>query len=238
MNKLLKLFYWKRLLPLCILIIGLIAFFSLGLNDYFSFDKLKANRTALINWTQAHYLLALLIYMTSYIIAVAISLPGATFLTLVAGFLFGIWLGTIVVVVSATLGSLAIFLAVRFAFEPWFAKKTNRWIAKMRNGFKRNAFQYLLFLRFIPLFPFWVVNIVPAILDVSITTYVITTFIGIIPGSLIYVFLGSGLGDVFDQNQAPHLDIIFTPSIFIPLLFLAILSLSPILYKSLKRKNR
>lgn len=225
-------------LPLLILILGLAAFFYFGLNRYISFEVLKSHREALLAWTNSHYVQAVLIYMLIYIIAVAISIPGATFFTLIAGFLFGAILGTLYVVISATLGALLVFFAVKTALEPWLAKKTISWINKMRAGFQKNAFEYLLFLRLAPIFPFWVVNIVPGLLGVKSSTFLITTFFGILPGSFIYVLLGSGLGQIFDQDQTPNLSIIFTPSIFIPLLALALLSLLPTWFKWIKKKRK
>ncbi len=229
---------WKQVknwLILIILLLGCIAFFYFDLATYFTFDSLKQHRQLLLAWTKTHYLLTVITFMLIYIIAVAISIPGATFLTLVGGFLFGIFWGTMYVVISATLGSFCIFLAVRMALESWIEKKAARWVNKMRRGFQENAVQYLLVLRFVPLFPFWVVNIVPALLGVRPAVFFVTTLIGIIPGSFIYVLLGSGLGHVFDQNQTPNLKIIFEPSILIPLIALGLLSILPTFYKYHKK---
>ena len=227
----------KRFAALIILLCGLIAFFYFNLDEYFNFETLKQHRQMLLDWTDAHYFLAAFIFILIYILAVATSIPGATFLTLASGFLFGIYWGTLFVVFSATVGSLIIFLAVKLAFESIIAKRAQKWVGKMRKGFQRGAFQYLLILRLIPIFPFWVVNIVPALLGVRTSTFIITTLIGIIPGSFIYVLLGSGLGKIFDQNQTPNLGIIFEPQILIPLIALALLSFLPLLYKSYKRKR-
>lgn len=227
----------KKYTPLIILIFGLIIFFYFRLDRYLTFDNLKQHREILINWTQTHYISAMMIFMMIYITAVAISIPGATFLTLAGGFLFGILLGTCIVVVSATIGSLCIFLAVRTALEPIIAKKAGPWVEKMRDGFQSGAFQYLMVLRLVPLFPFWVVNIVPGLLGVKTSTYLITTFLGIIPGSFVYVLLGNGLGHIFDNNETPNLGIIFEPQVFLPLIALAALSFIPSIYKKLRRKH-
>jgi len=227
----------KRWLPLTILLIGLGAFFYFDLSQFLNFATLKQHRQALLSWTEAHYFITVLGYIIIYILAVAVSIPGAIFLTLVGGFLFGIVFGTLYVLISATLGATLIFLAVRTALEPWMAKKTTQWIEKMRYGFQQSAFQYLLFLRLVPLFPFWVVNIVPALLGVKTRTFMLATFIGIIPGSVVYVTLGNGLGSIFDQNETPNLGIIFEAPVLLPLLGLAFLSLVPIIYKWMKRKS-
>lgn len=114
------------------------------------------------------------------------------------------------------------------------AKKAGRWIERMRQGFQENALSYLLILRLIPLFPFWVVNIVPALLGVDIRTYMVGTFFGIIPGSLVYVSIGNGLGHVLEQGQKPDLGVILSFPVLGPLLGLAFLALLPILYRKIR----
>ena|SRR3990167_4736516 len=227
----------KQWLPLLILLVGLVLFYFSGWSSYLSFDALKEHRQILLAWTDANYFLAALLFMVVYTLSIAVSIPGATFLTLAGGFLFGIVWGAIFVVISATLGATIIFLAVRTALAQWVARKAGGWVNKMRRGFQENAFQYLLVLRFVPLFPFWVVNIVPGLLGVRVSTYVIATFVGIIPGSIVYVMLGNGLGYFFDQNQTPNLGIIFEPRILLPLIALGVLSVLPLLYRKLKRKS-
>ncbi|WP_226905551.1 TVP38/TMEM64 family protein [Legionella antarctica] len=172
--------------------------------------------------------------MVGYILCIAASIPGALFLTLTGGLLFGpIW-GTVYVVISATIGSTLVFLMVKFAFSDWVAKRATKWINRMRRGFKHHAFSYLLILRLIPLFPFWVVNIVPALLGIETKIFILATFLGIIPGSLIYSSVGGSLNYLFERGQTPDLKIIFSPELFLPLLGLALLSLSPVLYKKIK----
>lgn len=224
-----------RLLPLLLLIVIIVLAFYFRLAQYLSFDSLKEHREQLQLWTQAHYLSVALIFMTIYIASVAFSLPGAVFLTLAGGFMFGnIW-GSIFVVISATAGATLLFWVVKFALSDWISKKSESWVNKMQKGFQKNAFQYLLFLRFIPVFPFWAVNIVPAILNVRTSTFVIGTFVGIIPGSVVYVTIGSGLNHIFASGQAPNLGIIFEPQILLPLLTLAVLSLIPVVIKKLRK---
>lgn len=229
--------FLKRWLPLLLILAGLAVFFYFDLSQLMNFTQLKSQRFALLAWTESHYAQAVLIYMLVYILAVAISIPGAVFFTIISGFLFGVILGTLYVVVSATLGAMCVFLSVKTALEPWISKKTNYWIKKMRIGFQKDAFQYLIFLRLAPLFPFWVVNIVASLMGVRTSTFFLTTFIGIIPGSFVYVLLGNGLGQILDQNNAPNLGILLTPPVFIPLLALALLSLLPTLLKWKKGKR-
>ena len=162
---------------------------------------------------------------------VATSIPSATLLTLTGGFLFGLFFGTLYVVVGATIGAVILFLSVKTAVLDGIKKIPGRFIAQIKKGFLENAWSYLIMLRLIPVFPFWVVNIVSALLDVKLSTFVITTFFGIIPATFVYVWLGTGLGNLFDTNQQPNLSIIFSPNILLPLLALAMLSLMPVIYK-------
>ncbi|MFN7097047.1 MAG: TVP38/TMEM64 family protein [Gammaproteobacteria bacterium] len=227
----------KRWLPLTILIILLALFFYFRLYQYLSFDMLKAHRNELLLWREQHLFIAIIVFMVIYILAVAISIPGATLLTLIGGFLFGSWLGTLLVVVSATIGAIIIFGAVNTAFGESLVQKTTGKLKAFEKGFAENAFSYSMILRLIPIFPFWLINVASPLLSVPFRTFAITTFIGIIPGTFVYVWLGSGLGAVFDKNQTLDLNIIFKPYILLPLIGLALLSLLPVIYHHL-RKNR
>ncbi|MFZ9035845.1 MAG: TVP38/TMEM64 family protein [Francisellaceae bacterium] len=227
-----------RLTPLVLVIVAIWLVFHFGLNQYLSFEAIKTHKDLLLTWINTHYLLSVLFFMLAYIVVVALSIPGAVFLTLTAGFLFGFLLGTVYVVVAATVGATCIFLIVQFSLGQWLAEKNGTWVAKMQQGFQENALQYLLFLRLVPLFPFPVVNVVPGILNIKKSTYVMGTFFGIMPGSFVYAWLGHGLGYAFSTGQAPNLSIIFEPPVFWPLISLAALSLIPIAYKRLRRKRR
>ncbi len=139
--------------------------------------------------------------------------------------------------VGATIGATCIFLIVRFSLGQSLAKKNGAWVAKLQHGFQKNALQYLLFLRLVPLFPFPIVNVVSGILNIEKSTYVIGTFFGIMPGTFIYASLGNGLGDAFSTGQPPSLSIIFAPAVFWPIMGLAMLLLIPIVYKRLRRSR-
>lgn len=226
-----------RYFPLLLLALILYGVFYFKLYSYLSFESLKQNRQYLSQLTNQHYVLSVLSFSFIYTIAVAISIPGAVFLTLAGGFLFGLGWGTVYVVFSATFGATLLFLAVNTALGKWLENRASHWVKKMEQGFKRNAFYYLLTLRLIPIFPFWLVNIVPALLNVRLRTFIVATFIGIIPGSFVYVSVGNGLSHIFDKGETPNLGVIFTPSILLPLIGLAMLALIPILYKYFKDKN-
>jgi uncharacterized membrane protein YdjX (TVP38/TMEM64 family) len=176
--------------------------------------------------------------MAAYAAVIALSVPGGAVLTITGGFLFGIVAGSLYVVIAATLGATIVFLIAKSALGDALRAKAGPRIRRMEEGFRQDALSYLLVLRLIPLFPFWLVNIVPAFLGVPVRTYVLGTAIGIIPGSLVYASVGNGLGAVFDAGQTPDLGIIFKPAILLPIVGLAVLALLPIAYRGLKARKR
>jgi len=237
-NQRLWLVQLKRWLPLLIIFAVLVFIFSTGLHKYLSFESLKTHRNILAQWTTEHFWLSSMLFIAIYTIAVAVSIPGATFLTLAGGFLFGPVFGSILVVISATMGATILYFAVKTSLSDWLAQKATGWISKMREGFQDNAFSYLLFLRLVPVFPFWVINIVPALLGVSAATFIVATFFGIMPGSVVYVLVGNGLNHIFATNQTPNLGIIFDPKVLYPILALAALSLLPVIYQKFFKKRK
>ena len=220
-----------RLLPLLALLIGLGLFFALGLQDHLSCAALRDNRAWLGDWVAAHRLLAILGFIALYAAAVALSVPGAAVLTVAAGFLFGTPVATAMVVAAATAGSTVLFLAARSAFHDLLQPRVGPWLAKLQRGFAENELSYLLFLRLVPLFPFFVVNLVPAFLGVRPRSYVIATFFGIIPATFVFASVGAGLGSLFDAGHDCSLDNVLTPQIIFALVGLALLALVPVLYK-------
>ena len=227
----------KRYLPLLILIAGLVAFFALDLDRYVSFKALRENRVTLLTWVQNAGALAALTYMAVYAVAIAFSLPGGAVLSITGGFLFGAVWGTVYIVISATLGATALFLIARTALGDSLRTKAGPWLQKMEAGFQENAMNYLLVLRLVPLFPFFVVNLVPAFLGVSLSTYVVGTFVGIIPGTFVYATVGAGLGSIFDAGGEFSAKGILTPQILIALIGLAVLAFIPVVYKKLKART-
>ena len=228
---------FKRLIPLLAIASALAAFFVLGGNKYLTFEAFAAHREHLIHWYAANKMLAVLSYIVLYAVLVAVSVPGAIWITLGGGFIFGTAFGTVYVVIAATIGATLVFLATRYALRDVMQARAGNAIRRMEEGFRENALSYLLVLRLVPLFPFWLVNLVPALLGVPLTTYVIGTFFGIIPGSLVYASVGSGLGAIIDGGGEPDLKVIFSPEILGPIIGLVFLSLVPILYKKLKNKS-
>ncbi|MBT5416284.1 MAG: TVP38/TMEM64 family protein [Rhodospirillaceae bacterium] len=226
----------RRFLPLAILVLGFVAFFALGLDTYISLDALREHREALQHWVAEGPVAAALLYILIYAAMTAFSVPGGLLLTIAGGFLFGTLPGTAYAVLGATAGAVAVFLAARSAFGDFLRRRIKAdMVRRMEEGFRRNALSYLLVLRLVPLFPFWMVNLVPAFLGVNLRTYLIGTFLGIIPGGFVYASVGNGLGAVFDAGGTPDLGIIFEPEILIPIIGLALLSLLPIAYRMVRK---
>ncbi len=226
--------FFLRLLPILLILAGFAAFFAFRLDQYLSFDALRENRQDLLAWRQSNRLAAALSFIAVYCLVVAFSVPGAVWMTIAGGFLFGTVQATFLAVVGATLGAIIIFLAARYAFSDYLHAKAGPFLLRMEEGFKDNALSYLLFLRLIPLFPFWLVNLVPAFLNVPLGTFIFGTFFGIIPGAIVFSSVGNGLGSVFDSGGTPRLDILFDPEILFPIFGLAVLALIPIAYKKFK----
>lgn len=228
---------FKRLLPVILIVAGFAVFFLLGGLEYLSFSMLSEHRDSITAWYEENTALAIIAFWAAYALTVAFSLPGAVWLTLICGFVFGTWGAVILVVTSATVGSVLIFLAARYAFADFFHARAGPMVHRMEDGFRENALSYLLFLRLVPVFPFWLVNLVPAFLGVPLPTYFLGTLIGIIPGSFVYCSVGNGLGALFEKGEMPDLGIIFEPPILVPMIGLAVLSLIPIVYKRVKARK-
>jgi len=228
---------FRRFLPVLVLVAGLVMFFALGLDRYVSFEALQENREWLRAQVEANEVMAAMTLIVVYALVIAFSLPAGALLTIAAGFLFGTVVAASCVVVGATLGAAAVFLAARTAFADILRAKAGAGMRRMEAGFRENAWNYLLVLRLIPIFPFWLVNLVPAFLGVSLRTYVTATFIGIIPGTAVYASLGNGLGAIFAAGETPDLRIIFDPEVLLPILALAVLAVVPVVYKKVKARN-
>jgi uncharacterized membrane protein YdjX (TVP38/TMEM64 family) len=229
---------WRRLLPLGILlaIIGLA--FAFDLQRFLSFETLREHDQALRAFVESRPVLTAIGFVVVYAAATAVSLPGAAFLTITSGFLFGIWLGTLLAVTGATTGAIAIFLIAKTSLGDGLKEKAGPWLVRMQEGFNENALSYLLVLRLIPVFPFWMVNIVPAFLGVRLRDYAVATFFGIMPGGFVYASVGNGLGAVIESGDEPDLGIILEPAILTPILGLALLALLPVGYRKFKGRRR
>ena len=218
---------------------GLGAFFAFDLNQYVSFEMLAAERARLGAWVAANPVLAPLTMAALYALVVLFSVPIAVVLTPAIGFLLGTFLGATVVLFGATLGATGLFLLARSAFGERWRTKVEGALAKLDDGFDQNAFQYLLILRLIPVIPFFLLNILPAFTNISLRAYVAATFIGIIPGTIVYSSIGAGLDEVFARGEVPSLEVFSQSAVILPLAGLAILAALPVVYKRWRaRQNR
>ncbi len=230
----------QRLFPLLLLILGLALFLALDLDRHFDLTTLRARQSGLRLWTNAHPIEAVVGYILFYALVVAFSLPVASLVTLAGGFLFGPWLGTFCTATGATLGAVAVFLAVRAAMGNSLAgvlhRKAGSRLAALEHELRRNGFHYLLFLRLVPAFPFWLVNIAPAVFGLPLGSYALATAVGILPATFAFSYLGHGLNATLAQSGSIEAADIFIPEILIALTLLALLSLLPIWLK--RRRNR
>ena len=226
-----------RKLPfLLILLAAAIGAFTL--RDHLSFEALAENREALLAYRDAHFGLAVLGFLAAYVAIVALSLPGATVATLTGGFLFGIFPGSLINVVAATIGAVAVFLAARTGFGQGVAARIEAGggaAARLQAGLRQNEWSVLMLMRLVPAVPFFLANLIPAFVGTSLWRFAVTTFLGIIPGGVVYTSVGAGLGEVFARGETPDLGIIFTPSVLLPILGLAALAALPIVIKALRK---
>lgn len=228
---------WRKVIPAFVLAAGVGAFFALGLHKYLSFEQLREHRSELMTYVAGMPVKAALIYVTLYVAATALGLPGGVILTLTGGFLFGVWVGTGLTLLGATLGATGLFLIARTALGETLRAKAGPFLARMEAGFKEDALSYLLVLRLIPAFPFFVVNLVSALLGVPLRAFVVATLLGIIPGTFVFSSIGAGLGSIFDSMQEFTLRGALTPQVLSALIGLAVLALIPVVVKRIKSRK-
>ena len=228
-----------RRLPL--IVIALVAVIgAITLRDLISFESLAANREALLAFRDANYLATVGVFVLLYTAIVAFSLPGATIATLTGGFLFATFPGVLFNITGATLGAIAIFLAARWGLGERLAARMDAatgTVHRIKQGIDANQWEMLFLIRLVPAVPFFVANLVPALVGVPLLRFAVTTFLGIIPGALVYTSVGAGLGEVFARGETPNLDIIFTPPILLPILGLCLLAALPIVLKAVRGKK-
>ncbi len=224
-----------------IIVIGIVAVLgAYFLRDYLSFEALAQNREALIAFRDANYVLTVLVFIAIYTVVVAFSLPGAAILTLTGGFLFATFPGFLFNVVAATLGATAIFLAARWGFGKQLGAKlegSDGIVKKIKDGIDENQWSMLFLIRLVPAVPFFLANLIPSFLEVPLRRFMISTFFGIVPGSVVYTSVGAGLGEVFEAGETPNLGIIFEPHILFPILGLCALAALPMVLKAVRGKK-
>lgn len=228
--------YAKKLPILILLAAALVGAFTL--RDHLSFEALARNREALLAFRDAHYLWAVLGFVAAYVVIVAFSLPGAAIATLTGGFMFGIFPGALFNVLAATIGAVAVFLAARAGFGAAIARKLEAnggAGARLMAALRENEWSVLFMMRLIPAVPFFIANLIPAFVGTRLVPFLVTTFLGIVPGGLVYTSVGSGLGEVFARGETPDFGIIFAPHVLLPILGLAALSALPIVIKKFRK---
>ena len=212
------------------LLCGFVGFFASGLHDLLSFQTVTLHYVEINYFTQQNWLASYTGFALLYIAVVAFSLPVASLLTLAAGALIG-WPAIGLIVLAATTGASLVFIAARGLFRDLLRVRAGAFFATVEWGFTNNAFNFLLFLRLMPVAPFWAVNILPAFTRMTLPQFIAATAIGIIPGTSVYVAVGRGFDHVLARGETPDLAALSAPQIWLPLAGLAVLALMPILYR-------
>jgi uncharacterized membrane protein YdjX (TVP38/TMEM64 family) len=219
-----------RWLPLGVVVLALLLLYAAGLQDYLSLDALRRYQGTLLGYVAEHPWLASAAYLLIYIAVVAISFPGAGIMTITGGFLFGPALGTVLASVAATIGATLIFLIARTSLGALLAERAGPRTRKLRAGFQEEGFSYLLFLRLVPLFPFWLVNLAAALFGMRLLTYVAATAAGVVPASFVFAYFGHGLGTALD-SEGPHVPV----TLLVALAMLGVVALAPIAVRRWRR---
>jgi len=219
-----------RWLPLAIVALALGVLYAAGLDEYFSFEALHRYQGTLLDAVAERPILAAATYLVVYIVVVAVSFPGASALTITGGFLFGALLGTVLATVAATAGATVIFLITRTSVGAFLAERAGPRTQKLRRGFQEEGFSYLLFLRLVPLFPFWLVNLAAALFGMRLLTYVVATAVGIVPATFVFAYLGHSLGTALD-GEGPHVP----AGLLVALALLGVMALVPIAVRRWRR---
>ena len=243
----------RRLVPLIIVVAASAAVFAMGWQRQLSFESLVRHHEALRAFIAAHEVSALVAYVALYIAAAALSIPVGVFLTMTAGILFGAVLGGAASVVGATIGAICIFLIAKSAVGDYLVRRAGPLAQKLAQGFRADAFSYLLFLRLVPIFPFWIVNLVPALVGVKLATFAAATALGVIPATFVFAFVGQGLDSVIAAQQAAyqsclaaarpdcrlafHINAALTPELLAALAALGVLALVPVLVRRLRARS-
>ncbi|WP_281973740.1 TVP38/TMEM64 family protein [Ruegeria faecimaris] len=220
---------------LVILTVAAVGYFTLG--EYLTFETLRDNREALLGWRDANYWAMAGAFIAIYIAIVAFSLPGAAVASMTGGFLFGLFAGTVFNIFAATIGASVIFLAARWGLGASLTARleaSEGTIKKLKDGLRENEISVLFLLRIVPVVPFFVANLVPALVGVKFRNFLFTTALGIIPGGIVYTWIGVGLGGVFDRGETPDVSLLWEPFVIGPIVGLCVLAALPILIKTLR----
>ncbi|MEC3861416.1 VTT domain-containing protein [Mesobacterium sp. TK19101] len=228
-----------RHIPLIVIaVVAVIGSFTL--RDYLSFETLRDNREALLAFRDSNYLLVAVAFVALYIVIVAFSLPGAAVASVTGGFLFGLWAGTALNVFAATIGAAAIFLAARAGLGRTLAARLDTSegaVKRLKTGLHDNEISVLFLLRLVPVVPFFVANLVPALVGVKFRNFLWTTALGIIPGGIVFTSIGVGVAEIFDRGETPDLSLLWAPQVIGPILGLAALAALPIVINAIRGRK-
>jgi uncharacterized membrane protein YdjX (TVP38/TMEM64 family) len=228
---------WRRWLPLGLIMLGLVLVFVFDIDEFASFQHLRDHHQRLAQFVATHYVQAIVGYLVLYVVFVALSLPGAIWLTVAGGFLFGAVMASILAVIAATTGATLLFLATKTSLGDYLHAHAGPWLAKVERGFADNQWSYLLMMRLFPAIPFFIANLVPAFLGVSLPVFIVTTFVGIIPATAIFATIGAGLDSVLQSSADLSLHSLLTPQVKGALIGLALLAAVPAIVKFLRRRH-
>ena len=243
----------RRFAPLAVIMLAMLAVFASGAHHHLSLETLVRHRMAIDAFMAHHMIAALGVFIAVYIVVVALSIPGALFLTITGGILFGALIGGAASVTGATIGATLIFLIARSACGENIVRRAGPLACKIAEGFRADAFSYLLFLRLVPAFPFFLVNLVPAVAGVKLRTFMAATAIGIVPATFAFAFFGSGLDSVLAAQEGSYraclaagrsecpihfeLGTLVTPQLLAAFVALGALALIPVIVKRLRRRH-
>lgn len=218
-----------RWLPLACVLLLVAAVYVSGLHRYLSLAGIRQYHTQLTAFVAQNAFVAALAYVLIYVAAVGLSLPGASVLTTAGGFMFGCVLGTVLSAISATVGATIIFLIARTSIGDWLASRAGPRLKRLRQGFQADGFNYLLFMRLAPIFPFWIVNLAAALFGVRPAQYVLATAVGILPGTIVFSYFGQRLDEALAHGH------ILSPGLFFALALLAVMALVPAVLRRYRR---
>jgi len=222
-----------RWLPLVVVALALALGYAFGLHHYFSLEALRRYQSSLAGFVEANAVAAAVVYVLIYVAAVAVSFPGASVFTVAGGLMFGVVLGTPLAIVAATIGATLIFLIARTSLGNFLARRAGPRMLRLRQGFQDDGFSYLLFLRLMPVFPFWIVNLAAALFGIRLLPYVAATAIGILPGTFAYSYFGAGLGTALQRDSSP-----LSLKLFVGLALVALMALLPVAFRKWRRSRQ
>ncbi len=229
---------WRHAPLATILLVAVAGSYALG--DWISFDTLQDNRDALLAFRDANYIGLALAFVATYVVIVAFSLPGAAVASVTGGFLFGLALGTAYNVLAASLGAFAIFWAARLGLGRALEARietSQGTLKRLKQGLHDNEISVLFLMRLVPAVPFFVANLLPALVGVRFVNFALTTVLGIIPGAIVFTWIGVGLGEVFDRGERPDLSLLWEPQVLGPILGLCALAALPIVLKAIRGRK-